>query len=228
MIIVLVIYQTHLGDNVLEESVKKIIAIALALFVVGSLFADDKSRSDEIDAILMSEDDTVISGMTFGEVRDLAGRLSVPMQEAAFVKMSRSASYMMPGRGQFMNGDTLNGTLFLAADILVTAGTLVGWYFLLPPELQFDNLDYLNTPFTDIKTAWKNAAESATFMEALPTFGVLAGGAILHRLISGFSAKHAGNLAQDRIDEGLVTFEPITSFTSGHHRRHGFGMGMKF
>lgn len=228
MIIVLVVYNHPFGKKILEDSMKKYIALVMALLFAGSLFATDISPSEEVDAILMSEADTVISEMTFGEVRDLVGRLSVPMQEASFVKMSRSASYMMPGRGQFMNGDTLNGTLFLAADIAVTVGTLVGWYFLLPTELQFDNLDYFNTPHSEIKDAWKNAAESATFMEALPTLGVLAGGAVLHRLIAGFSAKHAGNLAQERIDNGQVTFEPITSFSSGHHKRHGFGMGMKF
>jgi hypothetical protein len=206
---------------------KKYIALAVMLFSVFSLFATDKDNS-EVEAILSGEADTVISGMTFGEVQDLLGRLSVPMQEAAFVNTSRTASMMMPGRGQFMNDDAASGALFLAADILVTAGTLVGGYFLLPPELQFNNLDYLNTSHTDLKAAWKGAAESATFMDALPTLGVIAGGTILHRLIAHFSAKHAGDLAKERIEKGLVTFEPITVFSGNGHGRFGLGMGMKF
>ena len=75
-----------------------------------------------------------------------------------------------------MNDDAVSGALFLAADILVAAGTLVGGYFLLPSELQFNNLDYFNTSHTEIKAAWKGAVESATFMEALPTLGVMTGG----------------------------------------------------
>lgn len=211
---------------------KKFIALGLTFFSAFSLFAAGPSPSDEVEAILLDEADTVISGMTFGEVHDLLGRLSVPMQEAAFIDASRAASYMMPGKGQFMNDDTLSGILFLTADIVVTAGTIIGSYFLLPAELQFNNLDYFNTPHSEIKTAWENAAESATFMDALPTIGVVAGGAILHRLIAGFSAKHAGNLAQERIDTGLVTFEPITTFAGvgqgAGHRRFGFGMGVRF
>jgi hypothetical protein len=206
---------------------KKYIALVVMLFSVFSLFATD-SGNPEVEAILRGEADTVISGMTFGEVRDLLGRLSVPMQEAAYVSASRGVSMMMPGRGQFMNDDAVSGTLFLAADILVAAGTLVGGYFLLPPELQFNNLDYFNTSHTEIKAAWKGAAESATFMDALPTLGVMAGGVILHRVIAHFSAKHAGNLAQERIDKGLVTFEPITVFSGNGHGRFGFGMGMRF
>ncbi len=217
---------------------KRCIALIALSFTVFSLFAADLSAADkkrrddpaklEVEEILRSEADTVISGMTFADVQDLLGRLSVPMQEAAYVKASRMVSMMMPGRGQFMNDDVLSGVLFAAADLAVAAGTIVGGYFLLPPELQFDNLDYFNTPLSEIKEAWRNAAKSATFMDALPTMGVMAGGMILHRLIAGFSAHHAGNLAQDRIDKGIVTFEPITTFSGHGFGRFGFRMGFKF
>ena len=212
---------------------KRYIALTLMLSVAFSLFAADSSGTDdelksELEAIFMDEADTVISGMTFAEVHDLLGRLSVPMQEAAYVRGSAVASMMMPGRGQFMNDDLLSGVLFLAADIAVAAGTIVGGYFLLPEELQFQNLDYLNTSFTDIKAKWRSAAESASFMDALPTLGVMAGGTILHRLIAHFSAVHAGNLARERIDAGIVTFEPITAFSGKGHGRFGFGMGVKY
>ena len=210
----------------------------LLVFSLGALaFAGDNpghgrpahdALTAEIEAILGDEADTVIGELTFGEVGDLMARLSVPMQEAAYVQRSSAASMMMPGKGQFMNGDTLNGALFLTADLIAAAGALAGMYFLLPAELQFGELDYFNTPHSDIKASWQSAMESATFMDALPTLGVVAGGMALHHGIRAFSASHAARLARENIEAGNVTFEPRTSFFSSGHGRLGIGMGMKF
>lgn len=213
---------------------RRIFFIALAICAAGTVFAGDKDHmrqdplAEAVAEIIADEKDTVISDLTFGEVEDLMARLSVPMQEAAYVDHARKASYMMPGAGQFMTGDKLSGALFLTADLLVAAGTLTAVYFLLPPELQFGSLDYLNTPHSEIKAAWQNAAESATFMEALPTLGVMTGGMLLHKGLAVFSAKRAASRARQNIEDGTVVFEPRTSFYSSGHGRFGFGMGMKY
>ena len=147
----------------------KTVSILIILFVTAAVFAEEDGESKrrsheyeslaaEIDAILEDNADTSISDLTFGQLQELLGRLSVPMQEAAYIQRSSAASMMMPGKGQFMNGDALSGSLFLAADLAVVAGTLVGTYFLLPAELQFDQLDYLNTSHTDIMAAWRSAS----------------------------------------------------------------------
>ena len=120
---------------------RRILFILLAICTAGSVFAGDRDHmrkdplGEAVAEILADEKDTVISDLTFGEVEDLVARLSVPMQEAAYVDHARMASYMMPGTGQFMTGDKLGGALFLTADLLVAAGTLTAVYFLLPPEL---------------------------------------------------------------------------------------------
>lgn len=218
---------------------KRLLASVLICSLGAYVFAGDRpgtSRHErrmdplvaEMEDILEAEADTVISDLTFGEIDDLMAKLSVPMQEAEYIKRSAAASMMMPGKGQFMNGDPLSGALFLAGDVVTTAGVLVGMYVLLPPELQFDQLDYFNTPHSDIKTAWESAAESATFMDALPTLGVLAGGMALHHGIRAFSAAHAARLAKENIEQGRVTFEPRASFFTSGHGRLGIGMGMKF
>jgi len=180
----------------------------------------------EMSAIVRDNADTVISDLTFGEVDELMKRLSVPIQEAAYVEKSKTASWMMPGKGQFMNEDVVSGILFMTADIVVAAGTLIGTYFLLPEELQFSNLDYLNAPYSEIKASWESAANAATLKDSLAHFGVFSGGMILRSIISGFSASHAGRLAQQRIDEGVVTFEPISAFAG--HGGLGFGARMKY
>ncbi|MBN1686805.1 MAG: hypothetical protein JW852_09130 [Spirochaetales bacterium] len=204
---------------------KRYMAFFVMFFVASFIFAMD-SVEDELKGILQEQADTVISDLTFGEVDELLKRLSVPMQEAAYVKASKTASLLMPGKGQFMNEDILSGLLFMTADIAVAAGTLVGSYFLLPAELRFENLDYFNTPFVEIEAAWTSAGESATLKDSLAYMGVWTGGMILHHIIAGFSAGHAGKLAQQRIDEGIVRFEPVTSFSG--HPHFGFGGRMRF
>lgn len=218
---------------------KKFLMILFICSLSATVFAGDRNGDDskgryhnrigeQLESILESEADTVISDMTFGEVGDLIGRLSVPLQEAAYIQKSKSASMFMPGMGQFMNGDALSGSLFMTADILIAAGTLVGVYFLLPAELQFGQLDYLNTAPIEIHDTWKAAAENTTFMEALPSLGVMAAGKLLHKGIGAWSARHAGKLAKKNIEEGSVSFEPRTSFFSGKHGKFGLGFGLKY
>lgn len=208
-----------------EVSVKRYMAILVMFFSAISLSAAD-SVENEVEEIFRDQADTVISDLTFGEVEELLRRLSVPMQKAAYVKASKKASLMMPGKGQFMNDDVLSGILFMTADIVVAAGTLVGSYFLLPAQLRVDSLDYFNTPYVEIEATWKNAGESATIKDSLAHIGVWTGGMILHQIIAKFSAAHAGKLAQERIDEGIVKFEPVLAFSG--HPHFGFGGRMKF
>ncbi len=187
---------------------------------------DDDYIKAEVRKIMAEEADTAVSDLTLGEIDQLMSRLSIPIQKEAYIEKSATASWMLPGKGQFMNDDTLSGVLFMTADIIAATGTLVGSYFLLPKELRFSNLDYFNTSFAEIKTTWVGAFESSTLMETLPLIGVMAGGMTLHHIIAVFSAKHAGKLAQERIDKGIVTFEPITTFPG--HPHFGFGAKMRF
>ena len=127
---------------------------------------------------------------------------------------------MHPGMGQYMNHDTLGGTLFLIGDLAVFAGTLVGAYFLLPADLQFDRLNYLTTPFSTIKDRWL----ARNLEEALPVLGVLAGGALVKFGLGALSSSHAGSLAKKNVSEGKISFEPQL-FWDGHP---GMGMRIKF
>lgn len=218
---------------------KRIFIVTLICATAFSAFADTdgsehgkKHRSNpfnaEYEAFLDEHRDTAIGDLTFGDVEESLLRMSIPMQESAYISRISSASRVVSGMGQFMAGDALSGTLFLAADILVAAGTIVGTYLLLPEELQFDQLDYFGTPLTQIKETWKTQAELATLSTAWPTLAVIAGGSILHKVFSTWSSKHATRLAKDNIKEGKVTFEPSASFMMSHQGRLGFGMGFRF
>jgi len=145
-----------------------------------------------------------LGSLGYGELRELAGRLSVAYQKDRFVARSKTMSLMMPGSGQFLNKDFGTGAAFLAADLAVVAGTLVGAYFLLPDSLRFQQLDYFNTPFDDIHDAWLDH----TFTDYLPSLAVLAGGGLAKAILGQVSSTHAGKLARRNIDAGTVSFEP--------------------
>lgn len=191
---------------------------------MGDVFGDGPYR-DEADAILDAYDDRVPAELTFGEIEQLAGQLSIPAQKAGFVARSAGASFFVPGAGQFMNDEPVAGALFLAGGIAIKTGTLLGVYFLLPEALRFDQLDYFNTPGSQIKETWTNELEDITFAQALPIYGVVFGGALADLILSGFSARHAGRLAARRIDSGEVTFEPRPEIMMVAPGRIGIGFG---
>jgi len=179
----------------------------------------------EMREILGEYRDRSPASLTFGEMEELAAMLSVPMQQQAYVRKSAAMSFFMPGAGQFKNGDALAGALFLTADLAIVAGTAVGLYFLLPAELQ--SLDYFNSTYDEIETAWETAAANASFANSWQFWGVATGGMLLKHVVGTFSARHAGRLAMENIESGKVTFEPHAGFFMGHHGP-GFGFSMKY
>jgi len=166
----------------------------------------------------------VLGELTVGEAQDLLGEISIVYQKVAYVSKSRAASFMLPGMGQFMNDDPGMGALFLGLDLAAGVGTLLGAYFLLPDELQFDQLHYFKDSFGDIENAWKDQ----NFVDLLPSIGILAGGAVVQAILRGVSSNHAARLAEERIAAGEITFEPKLSVLPGGAGAMGFGMGMKY
>ncbi len=107
----------------------------------------------ELDSLFGTEGE--LGALSYGELRELAGRLSVALQKDRFVARSKAMSFMMPGSGQFLNKDYGSGAAFLATDLAVVAGTLIGAYYLLPDDLRFQQLDYFNTSFARSATPGK-------------------------------------------------------------------------
>jgi len=195
---------------------KKLLLLFLMMAVVASAFADglleikgygnDDYRvyKEEATVILEAVDNTPIGEFTLNEMKELALDLSIPFQKMQFVKNSKTASAVLPGIGQYMNNDPLSGTLFLISSIAVTAGTLIGAYYLLPDELRFDSLDYFGDSRATIKERWENQSSN----DLMPTMGVMVAGFVVNGVIRLFSTAHAGKLAQKNIAEGKIQFEP--------------------
>jgi hypothetical protein len=218
---------------------KKWLLIAALLAVAGTVFAgperhhggmhgwmggDPEFLQEEIEAILAASGSRTLGDLTVEEIHGLLGEISVARQKAAFIERSKAMSFMMPGMGQFANRDPLNGSLFLTADLLVTAGTLVGAYFLLPSELQFSELNYFSDSYSTIKNRW----EAQSFVDLLPSLGVLAGGWLVSGGIRFFSSKHAEKLARRNIADGTITFEPELVLLPLGPGGMGLGMHMKY
>jgi len=165
---------------------------------------------------------------TLGDVKlaDLEKSLqaiSVARQKYAYIKRSEALSFIAPGMGQFKNGAPLAGSLFLAGNIAVIGVTLFGAYALLPSDLQLNNLNWFTTPYSSVETAF----ESHTFVQYLPSMGVMLGGMIVDHVLRLVSANNAGALAREAVKSGKVTFEPAPVLVplAGPNGRWGLGMG---
>ena len=220
---------------------KWLVVLLIVIVAAGTLSAGSPGRSkmtdqhpvwgmeeqlleQQLEAVLAGEENAVLGELTVGQAQELLGEISIVYQKVAYVSKSRAASLMLPGMGQFMNDDPGMGALFLGLDLAAGAGTLLGAYFLLPDELQFDQLNYFKESFDSIETAWKGQS----FVDLLPSIGILAGGAVVQGILRGVSSKHAARLAEERIAAGEITFEPKLSVLPVGTGAMGFGMGMKY
>jgi len=201
-----------------------IAALLAGIFVAGAAAQENNKDSaapaggtQELSAALQEMTAAQLGALTVGDVVRLTARVSVAAQRVQYVQRARMASMMLPGVGQFMMGDPVGGSLFLAGDLALFAGTVLGTYFLLPANVQFGSLDYLNAPIATIKTTW----EGNSLLSYLPSMGVMAGGMILQRILGHIAGANAAKDARMNIANGKVTFTPSFGFTG-----RGFGMGM--
>jgi hypothetical protein len=167
--------------------------------------ADTKGRKTRIIPVGTVDPQGTLGNVTAEQILDLANNAAIASMQRKHISSSRRISYLFPGWGQFKNDETLAGAIFLVSDLLVISGTLVGAYFLLPDDVRFANLDYINEPFADIKETWV----AHSFKDYLPTFAVLAGGKIARTALRFFSSAHAGRAAEQNIEDGTITFDPV-------------------
>ena len=219
---------------------KKLMLLFLLIAVATSVFADDFVEirgyeyadylvyKEEAAVILEAVDNNPIGEFTLNDLKEIALDLSISFQKMQYVNKSKKASFILPGTGQFMNDDPLGGTLFLISDMAVTAGILAGAYYLLPDELRFDKLNYINDSIATINARWENQS----IMDMLPAMGVIAGGVVVSGIVRLLSAAHAGKLAQKNIADGKIQFEPkliVPAFdysVENGLNQGGFGLGM--
>lgn len=157
-----------------------------------------------IEAFMVEREATTVDQITIGELRELGATLSVVAQEEDYVRRAAQASHIMPGSGHFGIGENGRGAAFLAGSVVVAAGTMVGAYLLLPEEVQFGDVDYINDSFREIGTAWRGESIASL----LPAFGVLMGGGLVHAILGELASNDAEAIARRQIETGEKTFAP--------------------
>lgn len=187
---------------------------------------DFKILNGALERIYAETKDRQLSTMTGADLSHLLGQISVARQQYAWVRRSERASAFAPGAGQFMNGDILGGSLFAGGQLAITAGTILGSYFLLPAKLQFGQTRYFQDSFATIRANW----ESENLVSLLPSAAVLVGGAIVDHIYRRIAAANAGELARANIRSGKVSFrpEPLLLFEGPGRPFFGFGFGMRY
>lgn len=165
--------------------------------------------------------DREIGSFTVEELAGAARELSIAQQKDQYLTEIRVKSMLFPGAGHFKTGHTGRGVLFGTASLAVSAGTLAGWYYLLPEDVQFDNVNYYADSFATIKEAW----EGQSLESLLPSLGAMLGGVFVQGIVSGFAAADAENLAKEQIASGEVQFQPQPILMMGPNMPM---MGMKF
>ena len=204
---------------------RPLLALLLLLALAYGAAAQDKdmpsrdSLSQELTAALADMASTQLGTLTIADMEKIAGRLSIAEQRYHYVRGVERISFHFPGAGQFMTGDPLGGSLYLAGNIAVIGGTLIGAYYLLPSDLRFSSsFNYFTSSYSQITTAWA----SHSFVDYLPSAAMLAGGFIVRAVLGHFSAVDAGRRARQNIADGKITFTPNFDF-----RDEGFWMGMR-
>ncbi len=145
-----------------------------------------------------------LGAMSLGDWMTIRDRLSVASEKDRYVDRMATASFFLPGLGQFQEGDTGSGIGFLALDIGVIAGTLVAAYYLLPSDLRFDRLDYFGDSVGTVNDAW----ESHSLTDYLPAIGALCGGIVIDQIVRHFASAHARRGAIQAVDQEKVKFTP--------------------
>ena len=161
-----------------------------------------------------------VGNLTIDDVEKITDHIAIAIQKERYVQRLRNASFALPGLGQFMGGDTLGGWLFVAWDVTVFAGTLLGAYFVLPSNVQFGSLNYLGSSWSTVQAAWA----SNSILSYLPLAGVITAGVLLETALRYASADNAAKTARKNISEGKVTFQPSFDLDRGL----GLGLQMNY
>jgi hypothetical protein len=177
-----------------------IVVAAAGVAAARPMDREDPYVAKEMAKIADEQKATEVGAVTVGDLQGWRDRLIAAARKDAYIARATGQSFMIPGLGQFKNGQAGLGALLLGGDVAVNVGALLGAYFLLPADLRFDRLDYLRQPVGDIETLWK----SHSLLEYLPSIGVGFGGHLLDMAIRAISAHNARYIARARIESGQV------------------------
>ncbi len=160
---------------------------------------------EELSAIEAELGDQEFGNLSVARLSPYWTRLGAALSKDRYLEETSRMSLLLPGAGQFKNGDTSAGIGFLSLHLAVVTGTLTSFYFLLPSDLRFDRLDYLDTSFRDIHDAW----QAHSFRDYLPSMGVLLAGSLIDMGVRYWASRNAYSGAQDAVEAGRAELKPV-------------------
>jgi len=155
-----------------------------------------------VEAWVQAHGDSRLADLTVADLWALNQASSVSFQQQFYVHSAAAASFLVPGLGQFKTGDPLSGTLHLAGQAALAAGTVYAAWSLLPGDLR-------NTALSgdQRRSLWEQYWQTSPSQVA-GTAAVLAGGLTLSLIHSVWAARDARERAQANLADGKVSFEP--------------------
>ncbi|OHD17855.1 MAG: hypothetical protein A2Y38_13145 [Spirochaetes bacterium GWB1_59_5] len=165
--------------------------------------------SEELLAAVPTAADKTPQEWTLEERLAIASVFSVAMQESMYVRRAGMVSFLLPGAGQFMTGQTGAGALHLGAELLIAGAAVAGVWYLTPDDLLDHSL-----------TRDERHAVMVSYMtperigELLPGMGVAAGTWVLSMVNRSLAAHGAARGALANLADGTVSFEPVVGLNS--------------
>lgn len=159
----------------------------------------------ELGAIRTELGDREFGELTLARLEPYWTRMNLALSKDQYLERVSKMSMILPGTGQFENGDTSKGVGFLSLHIAVVTGTLAGFYFLLPADLRFDRLDYFKTSFKDINDTW----EAHSLNDYLPSIGMMLAGTLVDLGVRFWASGDAYAGARAAVDSGRAELKPV-------------------
>ena len=172
--------------------------------IVAIISSVDTKSSRELAQILRGAPETSITSLTTTDAVSLLELMSLARQESDHVRRSIRLSYLVPGLGHYVNGDTRRGLGYLVTETAVEAFAFGMVYLFLPPAIQWRNLNYLQSSFVTIEDRWQNLTPS----DLIPSISIAIAGAILSSVVRYYAGEDAARAAVVAIDQGRVNFAP--------------------
>lgn len=160
---------------------------------------------EELSAIKADLGNQEFGDLSIARLSPYWTRLNLALSKDQYLEETSKMSFIIPGAGQFKNGDTSKGVGFLSLHLAVVTGTLAGFYFLLPSDLRFDRLDYFNTSFKDINDTW----EAHSLNDYLPSIGAMLAGTLIDLGVRFWASQEAYSGARAAVESGKAELKPV-------------------
>ena len=187
----------------MKATIRKFMAMTMVIASGGWFALGAQDANAGTNGIPQNILEKKIADLTVGDLEAIAAAQSVERQKRHYVGTAEIGSFLIPGVGQFMTGDKVGGSLHLAGQVALAAGTMYGAWALLPSDFRDSGLS--RSERRDLVKEYKDDGERNRLFASA---AVMTGGFALSVIHGIWAATDAKNQAIENINEGKVTFEP--------------------